>query len=212
MQFRRPKLDRAKLTGDLIAGTTVALVGIPDGMAQALIADVNPIYGLYTGMVTTIVGSLTTRSSFMIVSLTNALALVTGSALGSLQGTVRIEALFTLTLMVGVIQLALGLLRLGGLVRFISDSVMTGFITAAALLIILSQLKHVTGFAVSAKNLVGQTAEIFSNFGDINLQTITIGVTTIIMLIILERSPLRRFTDIIAIVASASFLQTAAQD
>ena len=56
MQFRRPKLDRAKITADLIAGTTVALVGIPDGMAQALIADVNPIYGLYTGMVTTIVG------------------------------------------------------------------------------------------------------------------------------------------------------------
>ena len=209
MQLKRPRLDRAKITSDIIAGTTVALVSIPDGMAQALIADVNPIYGLYTGMITTIVGSLTTRSSFMIVSLTNALALVTGSALGGLQGTVRIEALFTLTLMVGVIQLALGLLKLGGLVRFISDSVMTGFIAAAALLIILSQLKHVTGFAVSTKNLVGQAAEIFNNLGNISLQTISIGVTTITLLIILKRSPLKRFADILAIVASTAFLAIA---
>ncbi|HEX21458.1 MAG TPA: SulP family inorganic anion transporter, partial [Actinobacteria bacterium] len=100
-------------------------------MAQALIANVNPIYGLYSGMLNTIVGSLTSSSSLMIISLTNALALVTGSALLNLKGEVKIEALFTLTLLVGLIQLILGLFKLGGIKRFISDSVMTGFIAAA---------------------------------------------------------------------------------
>ncbi|MCK4268309.1 MAG: SulP family inorganic anion transporter [Actinomycetia bacterium] len=184
----------------------MALVGIPNGMAQALIANVNPIYGLYTGIVTTIVGSFRTSSSLMIISLTNALALVTGSTLSNLHGEVRIEALFTLTIMVGLAQLILGLLKLGGIIRFVSDSVMTGFISAAAVLIILSQLKHIVGIDVGGRVGAAQTWEIFRSIGRVNIQTVAIGLGTMIILIILKKSPLRKFSDILGIVLSVVFL------
>ena len=69
---------------DLGSGLTVALISIPEGMAYAIVAGVDPIYGLYTGMVTTIVGALTGSTSLMIVTLTNAMALVTADALAGL--------------------------------------------------------------------------------------------------------------------------------
>lgn len=187
-------------TSDIISGSTVALVGIPDGMAQALIANVNPIYGLYSGMINTVIGSFTSSSRLMIVSLTNALALVTGSALLDLSGEVKIEALFTLTLLVGLIQLILGLFRLGGMKRFVSDSVMTGFISAAALLIILGQLKHLFGIEPAGKSIVEKTYGLFSNMGDTNLLTLLIGVGTIVTIILLKRSRLKKFSDILGIV------------
>jgi SulP family sulfate permease len=86
--LRDLKFSRATLVPDAMAGLTVALVSIPEGMAYAMIAGVNPVYGLYTGMVTTIVASLTVSSSLMVVTLTNALALVTADQLGALGGGV----------------------------------------------------------------------------------------------------------------------------
>jgi SulP family sulfate permease len=82
--LRDLKFSRATLVPDVMAGLTVALVSIPEGMAYAMIAGVNPVYGLYTGMVTTIVASLTVSSSLMVVTLMNALALVTADQLGAL--------------------------------------------------------------------------------------------------------------------------------
>ena len=82
--LRDLKFSRATLVPDAMAGLTVALVSIPEGMAYAMITVVNPVYGLYTGMVTTIVASLTVSSSLMVVTLTNALALVTADQLGAL--------------------------------------------------------------------------------------------------------------------------------
>lgn len=81
-------LSLATLVPDMRAGLTVALVSIPEGMAYALVAGVNPIYGLYTGMVTTIVASATGSTSRLIVTLTNALALVAGDTLADLSGDV----------------------------------------------------------------------------------------------------------------------------
>lgn len=80
--LRGRKFSRATLVPDAMAGLTVALVSIPEGMAYAMIAGVNPVYGLYTGMVSTIVASLTASTSLMVVTLTNALALVTADQLG----------------------------------------------------------------------------------------------------------------------------------
>ena len=71
---------------DLGSGLTVALVSIPEGMVYAMVAGVDPVYGLYTGMVTTIVASLTGSTSLAVVTLTNALALVTGETLAGLGG------------------------------------------------------------------------------------------------------------------------------
>ena len=85
MSLSSLKWSRETLGSDLMSGLTVALVSIPEGMAYAMVAGVNPVYGLYTGMVTTIVASLTGSTSLLIVTLTNALALVTADAIAGLE-------------------------------------------------------------------------------------------------------------------------------
>ena len=132
---------------DLGSGLTVALVSIPEGMAYAMVAGVDPIYGLYTGMVTTIVAALTGSTSLMIVTLTNAMALVTADALAGLSSDADpIRAMFTLTFLVGAIMLLLGVLRLGSIIRFVSAEVMSGFVFATALLIVLGQYDELVGY------------------------------------------------------------------
>jgi SulP family sulfate permease len=114
---------------DLGSGLTVALVSIPEGMAYAIVAGVDPIYGLYTGMVTTAVAALTGSTSLMIVTLTNAMALVTADALAGLSAdTDPIRAMFTLTFLVGAIMFAMGILRLGSVIRFVSAEVMSSYV------------------------------------------------------------------------------------
>ena len=136
--FSSLKRTRKTLGADLSAGLTVALVSIPEGMAYALVAGVNPVYGLYTGMVTTIVASLTASTSLLVVTLTNAMALVAGEQLARLSDDADpIRALFTLSLLVGAIMFALGALKLGSVIRFVSREVMSGFVFATASLIVL---------------------------------------------------------------------------
>ena len=132
--------SRETLGTNITAGLTVALVSIPEGMAYALVAGVDPIYGLYTGMVTTIVASLGISTTLMIVTLTNALALVTADTLGALSPEIdQATALFTLTFLVGAFMFILGVLRLGSLIRFVAEEVMLGFIFVTAFLIVLGQ-------------------------------------------------------------------------
>jgi sulfate permease, SulP family len=111
----------ADVPRDLSAGFTVALVSIAEGLAYALVAGVDPVYGLYAGSVNALVGSLFASSTMLVVTATNALALVAADKIGALGDDVdRATALFTLTLLVGVVMAALGLARLGSLVRFVS--------------------------------------------------------------------------------------------
>src|SRR6187402_2804255 len=129
--FPTLKWRRETFLPDLGAGLSVALVSIPEGMAYALVAGVKPIYGLYTGMLTTIVASFTANTSLLIVTLTNALALVTADHLAHLGNDVDpSRALFTLTLLVGVIMFVLGVFKMGSAIRFVSREIMTGFVFA----------------------------------------------------------------------------------
>ena len=130
---------------DLLAGASGAAVGAPQAMGFAIIAGVSPIFGLYTAVVATIVGALSTSSVFMTVNPTNALVLVVGSTLSAYADDDPLGHLFTLTVMVGLVQLLLGLLRAGNLFRFVSNAVMTGFVSGAGLLIIIGQLHALVG-------------------------------------------------------------------
>ena len=139
---------RADLPRDLAAGFTVALVSVAEGMAYALVAGVDPVYGLYAGSVTVLVGSLFASSTLLVVTATNALALVTAEKIGVLgDGVDPAVAMFTLTLLVGMVMAALGLLRLGSLVRFISAEVQAGLVAAVAILIVLGQYDELVGYA-----------------------------------------------------------------
>ena len=142
------------LPQDALAGLTGAVAGAPQAMGFAIVAGVSPLYGLYTAFVATIIGGLFSSSALITVGPTNALSLVVASALGMFATGNQLSAMFTLTVLTGVFLLLIGLLRLGNLTRFVSNAVMTGFITGAGLLIMLGQLNHLTGYEPETRHSV----------------------------------------------------------
>src|SRR5208337_752253 len=154
--FQNLMPERRHLVSDLIAGLTFAVVNVPQAMGHALLATVNPVLGIYTLMVAAPVAALFTSSVFMNVSTTAALSVAAGADLAGVPDSERAEALAVLVLLVGGIQLAAGLFRLGFLVRFVSNAVMTGFLNGVAALIVLGQVGHLTGFASGYSNQLAQ--------------------------------------------------------
>lgn len=137
---------RRTLRSDALAGFTVAMVGTPQCMAYAAIAGIAPIYGLYTGIVPTIVSSLFGASSYLISGPSNATSLVTANVLRSYASTAPyIELVFALAVLSGLIKLTLGLLNLGWIIRYVSPSVLMGFLVGASTLIVLGQLNNALG-------------------------------------------------------------------
>ena len=134
--------------GDLSAGLTVGVMLIPQGMAYSMIAGLPPIYGLYASTIPIIIYSFLGTSRQLAVGPVAMVSLLTAASVGVLAdgGTeLYIQLAITLAMMVGVIQLLLGIFRLGFLVNFLSHPVISGFTSAAALIIGLSQLKHLLG-------------------------------------------------------------------
>jgi sulfate permease, SulP family len=204
---RRLGPERRHLASDLIAALTFAVVNVPQAMAHALLAMVNPVLGIYTLMVAVPVGAIFASSVFMNVSSTAALSVAAGVVLVDIPAGQRVEALIVLVLLVGVIQLLAGLFRLGFLIRFVSNAVMTGFLNGIAVLIILGQLGDLTGFQGESSNRVVKALELLVRIGQIDFPVTTIGGATLgLMVLLLLIKPLRRFAFIIAIVASTILL------
>src|SRR4051794_17456060 len=140
------------LRADLIAGLTVAAVALPQAMAYALIAGVPPQYGLYTAVVMTALGSVFGSSSHLINGPTNAISIVVFSAVAGLATPDRplgaadhLEAVFLLSLMVGVLQILIYFFKLGDLTRYVSEAVVLGFMVGAGTLVALTQLPNLLG-------------------------------------------------------------------
>ena len=144
-----PAYTGTMLGRDLAAGVTVAAIDVPQAMAYALIAGIRPEYGLYTAVVTAVLASIFGSSSHLIAGPTNALSLAVFSALAGLPAGMNdlsaIQVVCILTVLVGFIQLLIALLKLGDLTRYVSESVVLGFMTGAAILIALGQLHHILG-------------------------------------------------------------------
>lgn len=130
---------------DTMAGLTVAAVALPQAMAYAQIANIPPQYGLYTAIVMTAVGALFDSSKQLINGPTNAISIAVLSALVGFADADRVTAFILLTLMVGLVQVAISLLRLGDLTRYVSHAVIVGFTLGAAVLLVLDQLKNLLG-------------------------------------------------------------------
>ncbi|WP_421996366.1 SulP family inorganic anion transporter [Reyranella sp.] len=198
--------DRRNLASDLVAGLTFAVVNVPQAMAHALLASVNPILGINALMVAVPVGALFTSSVFMNVSTTAALAVAVGAALEDIPAGQRTEALAMLVLMAGAIQLLAGLLRLGSLLRFVSNAVMVGFLNGVAMLIILGQLGHLTGYDSSLSNRVAQALELLLRINQVELPTTLLGGATLALIVMLLLSPWRRYAFIGAIAGATAGL------
>ena len=187
---------------DLIAGITNAVTNIPDAMASAVLAGLNPIQGLYAIMIGTPVSALTTSSQLMTVAVTGAMALIVGDSLKAVAAADKIEALIVLTVLVAVTQIVLGLVRAGTFVRFVSNAVLQGFLLGVAVNIVLSQVGDLTGYKSEAPGKVGQAVDTVLHPGQINLQMLGIGVLTVVVVLLAERTLAKDFAFLIALVAS----------
>ncbi len=148
-QETEAKTPSRGLVPNIISGLATGLFSIPEGIAYVQLAGVNPAYGLYSGIVATIVSSLSIGTILMMSTLTSAIALATASVLqnANIQDSQMPQALFTITFLVGAILFVLGILRLGSIVNFVSNAVMAGFVAGAWLLIVLGQEHHLTGYS-----------------------------------------------------------------
>ncbi len=210
---KTPRLSRHTLLSDLIAGATGAVAGAPQAMGFAIIAGVNPVYGLYTTIVATIVASLTTSSTYMTVVPTNALALVVGTTLIGVEQVDVPGYLFTLTFLVGIFQLGFGLLRLGFLTRFVSNAVMTGFITGAGTLIIMGQLGNLTGYNLDhSLSKLGRFWEWLSNLHHSDLTTTIIGIVVIVVIVLMRKTRFKPLATLIGILLATLIVQIAGLD
>ena len=145
------EVTAASLRADFLAGLTNATIVLPQAVAFATIAGLPPEYGLYTAMVTPIVAALFGSSMVMISGPTTAISAVVFSTISGIHepfSEAFIQMALLLTLLVGLIQFALGLAGIGRLVAFVSHSVMLGFTAAAAVLIAASQVADALGVEV----------------------------------------------------------------
>ncbi len=194
-----PGPHSGRILSDLIAGMTLAIVKVPQAMANAVLASVNPVAGLYALMVAMPIGALFSSSAFMNVSTTGVLAIAVGEALYTVPYTEKMGALVLLVLMIGVIQLVLGLLGIGRLTRYVSNSVMKGFLLGIAVLIMISALRDMTGFESGQADHLLRLAETALNWRQFDPLSVAIGLTTILVALLSERTRIGRFAPILAL-------------
>lgn len=192
--------SRAKLRLDVLAGLSNAISNVPDGMANGLLVGVHPVHGLYAVMMGNGIGGFLSSTQLMMITTTSAASLATSQALGNLSGDARQNALFLMVLLIGAFQIVFGLLKLGRLTRFVSYSVMTGFLTGIAVLLALSQIPTVTGYAAEGGNRVSQALDVLAHASQINLASLGLAVLTLALAVTLPRTPLGSWGTLVAIV------------
>ncbi|MDP2143528.1 MAG: SulP family inorganic anion transporter [Gallionella sp.] len=184
-------VDRQSTRADLIAGITGALIVLPQGVAFATIAGMPPEYGLYAAMLPAIVAALFGSSWHLVSGPTTAISIAVFAAMSPLAdpGSPQfISMVLTLTFLVGLFQLILGLARMGVLVNFISHTVVIGFTAGAAVLIAASQVKNFFGIAIERGAPFHVVIErFFEQFGNINLWVTLVGAVTLASGILAKR-------------------------
>ena len=203
MKLRVP-IRRATLGEDAVAGLVLGVQSVPDGLASGLLAGVNPLAGLYAYMVGTITGALFTSSAFMAVQATGAMSMVVADVPAVHDASDPARALFTLSVLTGVIMVAAGLLRLGSVLRFVSNAVMVGFLSAVGVNIVLGQLANFTGYQAQGSNRVVRALDTLLHPTQLHLQTLAIGAITIALILLLERTRLGALALVVAVIAASA--------
>ena len=176
---------------DLLAGITVAILLIPQGMAYALIAGLPPVYGLYAALTPQIVYTIMGTSRQLAVGPVAMDSLLVAAGLGTLSivGTADyIQMAILLSLMVGIIHLILGIFKMGFFVSFLSKPVISGFTSGAALIISLSQVKYLTGIPIAQNNkLQDFIFSILKSEIPIHVTTLILGLSCIFFLLFIKK-------------------------
>ncbi len=182
--------NRSFLLKDFTAGITVGVMLIPQGMAYALIAGLPPVYGLYAALVPNLIYAFTGSSRKLAVGPVALDSLIVASSLAAMK-LANIDdyismAIF-LALFVGCIQLVMGFMRLGFLSNFLSRPVVSGFTSAAALVIAISQLKHFFGLEITTNNTLKTLQAIFGQLSETNFYDLSVGLGAVLVILGLKK-------------------------
>jgi SulP family sulfate permease len=172
-----------KRVGDLIGGFVAGLYGVPAGIGYASLAGISPMLGVYAGMVPVAVSAATSGTVLLIATLTSSIALTMGGVIDAsgFSGEQVPQAAFTMALLVGVILAAIGILRLGWIVNYISSSVLTGFVLGIAVLIIAGKVPDIFGYdPADVSNKVVKALDVVAHPGDWSVPATVVGVGTIV--------------------------------
>ncbi|MGB9306428.1 MAG: SulP family inorganic anion transporter, partial [Mycobacterium sp.] len=178
---------------DLIAGLTVAAISFPQAIAYALIAGVDPKFGVYSAIVVTTVASIFGSSSHLINGPTSAISLLVFTALAFIDSentTQLYEALFLLGVLVGTFQIIISVFKLGNLTRYISESVIIGFMAAAAFLLAVGQLGNALGVHDKGNGHMQVLRRVWLTVfrGDaINYRALTLSAAAVLLAVALRR-------------------------
>ena len=201
-------LAKRSLKDDLIAGITGTIIVIPQAVAFAMIAGLPPIYGFYTAMITPIIAALFGSSYHLISGPTTAISIVVYSTLVKfVNPETDLEAFVSLalvlTFLAGLFQFAMGLLKMGKLVNFVSHSVIIGFTAGAGILIAFKQLKHVFGIKVPQGSTIAEIVTYIANhISETNWYVFLVATGTLVIALIIKIfiKPISRYYMLIAMV------------
>jgi SulP family sulfate permease len=188
------------LRADIMAGLPGAISSVPDGMAAAVLAGVNPVQGLYASFTGRIAGGLSSSTRLMVITTTSAAALAAGSALSGVPQAQRGDALVLLALMAGVVLVAAGIIGLGRYTQFVSYSVMIGFLTGISVNIVCSQVADLTGAQARGGFPLAKAIDVLAHPGSINLPSLLTGLSALAILVVLTRTRLAMVSTLIALV------------
>uniref|UniRef100_A0A2P2LPY6 SLC26A/SulP transporter domain-containing protein n=1 Tax=Rhizophora mucronata TaxID=61149 RepID=A0A2P2LPY6_RHIMU len=181
---------REYLQADLMAGVTVGIMLVPQGMSYAKLAGLQPIYGLYSGFVPVFVYAAFGSSRQLAVGPVALVSLLVSNVLGSLvesSDKLYTELAILLALMVGILECVMGLLRLGWLIRFISHSVISGFTSASAIVIALSQIKYFLGYqVVRSSKIVPLVKSIIAGADEFSWPPFVLGSSLLAILLVMK--------------------------
>lgn len=179
--------NKKHLKGDVSAGITVGIMLIPQGMAYAMLAGLRPIYGLYAALVPQLVYAIMGTSRQLgvgPVAMDSLLVAVTVGQLAQTETTDYITLAIVLAFLVGMIQLLFGLFRLGFLVNFLSRPVISGFTSAAALIIGFSQLKYLMGVELGRSQYLHEILwQAVQRLADLNVYALGLGASGIVVIL-----------------------------
>jgi len=186
-----PRVNRTTIRADLIAGLTGGLILVPQGVAFATIAGMPPEYGLYAAMLPAVIAALWGSSWHLVSGPTTAISIVvfaTMSPLAEAGSAAYVQLVLSLTFLVGVFQLLLGVFRFGTLVNFVSHTVVVGFTAGAAVLIAASQVKNFFGIAIPRGSSVAKVVQgLVEHAGHINLFITAVAVLTVVSCVAAKR-------------------------
>jgi SulP family sulfate permease len=182
------KYEKSDFSGDFIAGLVVAIMLIPQAMAYSNLAALPPQLGLYSSIVTLILFSFFTTSRFLSIGPVAIVSILIAAGIGQITqpGTAEyISLAVTLAFLVGIIQFIMGFFQIGFIVNFISHPVISGFISASAVTIFVSQLKGILGLTIPySENVFSTFVEILPRLSAINLTTLAIGLFSVFFLLV----------------------------